>query len=175
MERTLAALALAALALTSCSSDDDLASTGPPLGPAPALTFTTGALTPGVIWQLNRPIELVFDAPIDFAQLTGFQVRITEAATGNPIDGILRPGIDPSTGEDRANVVVLQPRCPLSPFGPPGLVPDRVYRLTVLGSDTSSFPVVGEAGGELEETLELEFRTPPLGPPTTLYVDLVPG
>ncbi|MEL6903973.1 MAG: hypothetical protein AAFP22_01120 [Planctomycetota bacterium] len=175
MERQLAALALAALVLSSCSSDDDLASSGPPVGPAPALTFSTGGLTPGVIWQLNRPIELTFDAPIDFAQVTGFQVRIAEAATGDAIDGILRPGIDLVTGEDRRNVVVLQPRCPVTPDDPPGLEPDRVYRLTVLGSDTSSFPVVGQAGGLLEETLELDFRTPPFGPPSTLYVDLVPG
>ncbi|MEL6431975.1 MAG: hypothetical protein AAFR54_22600, partial [Planctomycetota bacterium] len=175
MERQLAALALAALVLSSCSSDDDLASSGPPVGPAPALTFSTGGLTPGAIWQLNRPIELTFDAPIDFAQLTGFQVRIAEAATGDAIDGILRPGIDLVTGEDRRNVVVLQPRCPVTPDDPPGLEPDRVYRLTVLGSDTSSFPVVGQAGGLLEETLELDFRTPPFGPPSTLYVDLVPG
>ncbi|MEL6712702.1 MAG: hypothetical protein AAFP86_02965 [Planctomycetota bacterium] len=165
-------LALAAASCESGGSEDP--GPAPPEPPAVFSAETTD-LTPGAVWPLNRAVRLRFSAPVDFASLTGFQVRLEDLTVGGFVDAALRPGLDPATGADLIDVAVLQPACPMPLGTVPGLVPGREYRLSVLGADTTPSPILSAAGEALAETIEIEFRTPDSSDPAVLFHDPVPG
>ncbi|MEL6429669.1 MAG: hypothetical protein AAFR54_10860, partial [Planctomycetota bacterium] len=87
-------LALAAASCESGGSEDP--GPAPPEPPAVFSAETTD-LTPGAVWPLNRAVRLRFSAPVDFASLTGFQVRLEDLTVGGFVDAALRPGLDPAT------------------------------------------------------------------------------
>lgn len=160
--------------LASCgggSSDDGV----PPAAPGP-LVFDTGALVDGAVWQLNRPIDVRFDRPMDFDSVSLASIAVETAAGGTFPLGTWGPGADPTTGAADARVVRFQPACPSDASLPPfGLQPDTAYRLVVRGADTAAAPLRAIDGTELVTGTEVAFRTPPSPDPAQLYFDPRPG
>ena len=119
-------------------------------------------------WHLNAPVEIAFNQPVDFSTVNQNTVRVRSVA-GVPAAGhYLQKG--PRT-------VVFQPRCPsLEDLSDAGLSAGGiVYRLVVVGIDTSPNTVKSAGGQPLAVTEVRHWKTPRSLAPAEVFIDLVPG
>ncbi|MDF1797560.1 MAG: hypothetical protein P1V81_00135 [Planctomycetota bacterium] len=174
--RHAASLGLLLLAsLASCSSQDSSSGTAPP---ATAFLLSDVSAPDGAVWQVNRPIDLTFSAPVDFSTISSNSVSLRDGS-GMPAIGTFEL-VTPSR-------VRFQPACPLEPdLSDAGLaLGGVVYGLQVWGTDSGMSSVVGSASGQLledshESTLVTSlagpsaFFDPKAGPPLALVRALNP-
>lgn len=123
-------------------------------------------------WQINRPIEVTFNQPVDFNSIDSNSINVRLVNGG------------PAMGEiflENKSTVVWQPRCPtLDDFSDAGLksgfnngVPYQ-YELNIIGADKGAlFPVRSTSGRALEQSESRLFTTPTAAPnePAFLFVD----
>ncbi|MEM6675506.1 MAG: hypothetical protein AAF726_21835, partial [Planctomycetota bacterium] len=150
--------------ITSTTPVPPLTSADPP---ARLFVVESVSVTDGGLWQLNRPIDLAFNADVDFTTVSASTIRITES-DGAPAVGafsLLSP-----------RVVRFQPRCPIDGDGEPGL--DAASRYTLDVPDTSSagaVTVLSTAGQTLGKGASVDFTTPDSTDPMVLFSDGAPG
>lgn len=129
----------------------------------------------GQIWELNRPIRLTFNHPVDPLSInfSTIQIRALDAdALGRPVVGTF----ELPEGEDN-RVVIFRPACPTNADSSNGAFLPGGYRYEV------ALPLEGQSGtGTLRDSkgrglkvgLRRSFQTP--RPPTEpLFLDLTPG
>ena len=154
--RTLASL-IAGLALAAPAADAAAAGFGavstnvPPLG----------------TWQINRPIDVDFNAPVDFASVNGNTIRIATTA-----------GV-PATGSFElldADTVRFVPACPSSAdLADGGLTPRARYELVVPDASGGGPTVMSTGGASVRQGLAVSFATPDSTDPAVLFVDRASG
>ncbi|QDV05867.1 hypothetical protein Poly30_13700 [Planctomycetes bacterium Poly30] len=166
----LLALALASQGCGGSSSD----SQDPP-GGAGELTVSTGALVDGAAWQLNRPIEITLDRPVNFASVNLGSVVVQTVQNATPVNGTYSLGVDPVTGEEDGNMIRFQPHCPAHAGEVAGFEPGTDYELLIHGSDSYFPPLRARDGTVLENTLEVTFRTLAGSDPALIFYDPVAG
>ena len=168
--------ALSLLCFPSCDSSGEETLFGPngeALNP-PGIFAALGAnVQPGATWQMNRPIRIEFNHPVDPDSI-GFgtiQIRPIEALfAGNPVTG---------TFELEANsanrVVIFRPSCPTDDaLSNGGFLPGGVdYELVLPFKEESSTVLRDSSGRSLSKGLRLNFRTPSLSQP--LFLDFNPN
>lgn len=164
--------ALSALTLAACSgSSNDVLN--PPSGGNGDSDFAVQGSTvlDGVTWQLNRPIDIVFNEDVDFSTVSLSTVQIVDSQ-GVPAVGTFTLAT-PRT-------VRFQPVCPTNDTNSDGgLLQGRDYRITV---PSESSPGIGggvtvqnTAGERLETGLNINFVTPESTDELVLFVDTVAG
>ncbi|MEM8712476.1 MAG: hypothetical protein AAGG01_16100, partial [Planctomycetota bacterium] len=135
-----------------------------------------GALSEGVIWQLNRAIEITGSSPIQFNSVNASSVSVIEETTGLAAIGEWSQGLDPITGEVDSTRIRFQPACPLMDGDTAGLQPGGVrYLLRIGGADGVGPSLRALDGTPLEATVEIGFVTPIGTNPATLFHDARPG
>ena len=150
--------ALSALALAACSggSSDVLSPPGGGAGGSPDFAVQGSTVLNGVTWQLNRPIDIVFNQDVDFSTVSLSTIQIVDTQ-GVPAVGTFILAT-PRT-------VRFQPVCPTNDANSDGgLLQGRDYRITV---PSESSPGIGggvtvqsTAGDRLETGLNISFTTP---------------
>lgn len=155
-----------------CGSSN--APTPPPSGSNP-LTISTGSLVSGVVWQLNRPIEITLDRAVDFASVSLMSVAVETVLGGVAATGSYEAGIDPVTGLTDERVIRFQPYCSIHAGDAAGFVQGTEYRLIVRGEDSTSLPLRAQDGTVLASTVEVRFSTPSGTNPAILFQDTVVG
>ncbi|MCC7011749.1 MAG: hypothetical protein IT454_04225 [Planctomycetes bacterium] len=130
----------------------------------------------GATWQLNRALEIEFNAPVDPSSLTLSSINVRHVGGG--------PVVGEFSLRDGGRRVVFQPRCPsnddLSDAGLlAGLSPQGSayqYELNVLGRSGSISTAVTSAEGDvLRSSLTRRFHTPLSSDPRELFLDARPG
>ena len=165
--------ALSALALAACSgsSNDVLSPPGGGAGGSPDFAVQGSTVLNGVTWQLNRPIDIVFNQDVDFSTVSLSTIQIVDTQ-GVPAVGTFILAT-PRT-------VRFQPVCPTNDANSDGgLLQGRDYRITV---PSESSPGIGggvtvqsTAGDRLETGLNISFTTPESNDELVLFVDTVAG
>ncbi|MHC4380752.1 MAG: hypothetical protein ACYSU1_06655, partial [Planctomycetota bacterium] len=127
----------------------------------------------GMFWQLNRPIQLTFNHPIDPDSVSfgTVQIRATDpVAAGSPVTGIFE--IDASSG---GRTLIFRPSCPTNEDNSNGaFVPGNIEYELILPTQADSPTVLRDTSGRaLSSGLRRVFNTPALSQP--LFLDLVPG
>lgn len=164
---------LATFLVTACGSSTDTETMIG--GPNFQLVFIN--VPQGGQWAINRPIELTFNKPVDFASVTNSSINVA-TLQGKPALGEFFLKTSQVTGETLPNVVVWQPRCPtLGDFSDAGLSPGGVtYRLLVQGLDGGTGIAVRSANGErLALSQQRTFTTPQSIFTSELFFDPVAG
>lgn len=119
------------------------------------------------IWQINRPIDIVFNQDVDFAtvNLNTIQIRKTN---GQPASGTFSL-TDPRT-------VRFQPSCPTNPdFSDAGLQPGGVRYSIFLPGGGAGPSVHSLAAFELTRARTVHFVTPASLVPSILFLDTAVG
>ena len=134
----------------------------------PAFEVVSISVPDGAVWEVNRPIEVVFKEAVDFGSVSLNTIRIEQ------------PSGQPAIGEfflDAPDTVVFQPACPtLDDFSDAGFTPGGVtYAVTVPGEDTSPLTVQSADGVSLPTTADVTFTTPATLTPAQLFFDPVVG
>ena len=173
MNRNQLASLLLALSLLGCggSSPSGL----PPLGGGNPLTVSTGALTEGVTWKLNRAIDITLDRAVDFGSVSLASVAVLTLPGGVPVNGSYELGGDAMTGAVDARVIRFQPHCAVTASEPGGFQQGAQYILVVRGADSTTTPLRALDGAVLATTIEVRFSTPSSTNPAILYHDSVGG
>ncbi|MHC4380766.1 MAG: Ig-like domain-containing domain, partial [Planctomycetota bacterium] len=127
----------------------------------------------GMFWQLNRPIQIEFNHPIDPDSVSFGTVllRATDPqAAGTPVTGTFE--IDASSG---GRTLIFRPSCPTNEGNSNGaFVPGNIEYELILPTQTDSPTVLRDTSGRpLSSGLRRIFQTPALSQP--LFLDLVPG
>lgn len=169
--RLLALGAATSLLLAGCSSESsDLA--GPATGVGNSDFAVAGAsVLNGVVWQLNRPIDVTFNEDIDFGTVSLSTIQIVDSQGVPAVGSFTQPS---------PRVIRFQPVCPDNEDNTNGgFLQGRSYRLTV-PSETSQgigggVTVQNTAGERLESGLNIAFTTPLSSDPLVLFVDVVAG
>jgi len=127
------------------------------------------------VWQINRPIDVVFTADVDFDTVNSNTIQVGDS-TGRPASGTFFRGRHSDGSLDPARVV-FQPSCPVLPdFSDAGLLPGGVtYTFDVVGSSTAGMSVRSAAGDSLVVGRSTMFKTPNSVDLTVLFHDPVPG
>lgn len=173
--KTIQAPLLFALALFSPGCGGESSDTQNPPGGAGELTVSTGALVDGAAWQLNRPIEITLDRPVNFAWVNLGSVVVQTVQSATPVNGTYSLGIDPVTGEVDENVIRFQPHCPAHAGEDAGFEQGTDYELLIYGSDSYFPPLRAQDGTVLETTIEVTFRTLASSDPAVIFYDPVAG
>lgn len=157
------ALCLAFIATAGCGGRS-----GSTQGAASSFRVLSISVPNNGTWQINRPIEFVFDRDIDFSSVSLNTISIAQ------------PNGAPARGEFRlknSKTVVFQPACPTLPdFSDAGLLADAdgvTYLVTVLGSNQGGSTVRSIDGRPLTSSQSVTFTTPAsvLLDPTILFLD----
>ncbi|TAH34419.1 MAG: hypothetical protein EYC70_15875 [Planctomycetota bacterium] len=129
----------------------------------------------GLVWELNRPIRMEFNHPVDPRSINFGSVVIrplSSAIQGRPVTGTFE--LEPGTNQ---RVIVFRPTCPTDPQNDNGgLAPGGYqYELTLPTQSHFGGTVLRDtAGRALVLGLTRRFFTPnPPGQP--LFLDTVPG
>ncbi|QDU68784.1 hypothetical protein [Engelhardtia mirabilis] len=112
-------------------------------------------------WEINRPIEMTFSAPVDFNSVNANSISV-RTPQGDPALGEFLVKSD-SSGNTIPNVIVFQPRCPTEPdLSDAGLEPDgQPYVLQILGADVSvGSALTSTTGAVLLQSQQRLFSTP---------------
>ncbi len=125
----------------------------------------------GVVWQLNRSIDITFNEDVDFGTVSLSTIQIVDSQGVPAVGSFTQPS---------PRVVRFQPVCPDNDDNTNGgFLQGRTYRLTV-PSETSQgigggVTVQNTAGERLETGLNVAFTTPLSSDPLVLFVDVVAG
>ncbi len=168
--RILAALTLGLLA-SACGS-----SSGSSTPAASAdLAIQSISVIDGSTWHVNRPIEIVFDRPINFGTVHGGSIQIVDSM-GVPAGGVFSQPLD-ATGSLQTNRLIFRPTCPSLPDGSDaGFTPGGTrYELTLFGTDLPGLAILPLQGNPLPITTTIGFFTPNSTAPTVLFFDPVAG
>ena len=127
----------------------------------------------GMFWQLNRPIQITFNHPIDPDSVSfgTVQIRATDpVAAGSPVTGIFE--IDASSG---GRTLIFRPSCPTDEDNANGAFrPGNFEYELILPTQADSPTVLRDTSGRaLSSGIRRIFQTPALSQP--LFLDLVPG
>jgi len=171
-------LILSSLALASCKGGAALvggAENGKPYDPDGAFLAVSINVEDGQVWELNRPIRITFNHPVDptTVDFATIQIRAMDAAgAGHPVTG----SFEIEDGED-GRVVVFRPICPTDDENSNGsfLGGGIRYELSLPTEGSGAATVLRDTEGRpLETGIRVEFVTPQ--PPTQpLFLDLAPG
>ena len=135
-----------------------------------------GSLQNGSIWPVNRPIELVFNQPVDFSTVNSSSISI-RTPQGVPALGEYYVKRD-AQGNPIPEVIVFQPRCPTeSDFSDAGLTPGGVaYELLVVGADGApGISIKNQFGTALQASQARYFTTPTGSQASDIFFDQVQG
>ncbi|MEZ5975278.1 MAG: hypothetical protein R3E96_10685, partial [Planctomycetota bacterium] len=165
-------LALASIALVACGPSSS--SSVPGAGATPfAVTFIN--VQPGDTWKVNQPIEITFNADVDFASIgyDSLSVYDTQGMQATGTWGARQL----SDGTLLNHILVFQPTCPMQVDGSDaGLAPGGVaYTLRIAGSDVTPLHLRAADGRSLETTTWVPFLTPISPLPSELFHDPVFG
>ena len=168
--------ALTLLCLASCGPSRDETLCGPdgePFQSSGIFTALGSNVLPGSTWQLNRPIRIEFNHPVDPDSI-GFgtiQIRSTDDFySGNPVTG---------TFELEANsanrAVIFRPSCPTDDaLSNGGFLPGNVgYELVLPSKEESPTVLRDTAGRALSRGMQVSFQTPSLS--QSLFLDFNPN
>lgn len=174
------ALLLSALVLGSLpackggSSSVGGSGNGNPYNPTGEFTVLGLNILEGQVWQLNRPIRIEFNHPLDPSSVnfSSIQIRSTHAsATGHPVTGTfsLAPNED-------GRVLVFRPTCPTDNANSNGaFLPGGIgYEITMPVGSTSGEVLRDTSNRPLSKSLRRSFVTP-RPPAEPLFLDLNPG
>ncbi len=140
------------------------------------LAITSVSVSDGVVWQLNRPIDITFDRAIDFTSVNSNTIIIGEHG-GGPAYGSYEQPLD-SNGQPRLNVLRFVPGCPmLDDFSDAGLAIGGDYSLVILGEAQTpgGITITGASGAVLKDTTWVDFSIVDSMDPATLFMDPVAG
>ncbi len=127
-------------------------------------------ITEGAVWQLNRAIEITFDAPVDLTSVNFQSVQFTNHTTGQPVVGTFSLTSDDAGAA--GTVLVFQPRCPvLEDLSDGGFQAGAVHYTMSLVQGANSVKAGG--GGSLTQGFTVNFRTPIA--PEPIFLDTVAG
>ena len=180
----LVALGLLPLTLTACDGGGGGSTGSGPGGDLGGGAFelvkfgsdSGGTLTNGAVWKINRPIELVFNKPVDFSTVDFNSISVY-ALDGTPALGEFRVKID-DFGEPIPEVIVFQPRCPVEgDLSDAGLLPGGVeYQILVVGKDVDEGLSIAAQNGQLLNVSQARvFSTPTSPVPSDIFFDAVQG
>lgn len=147
---------------------------GQPYNPTGEFTVTGLNVLEGQVWELNRPIRIEFNHPLDPASVSfsSVQIRSTSAlAAGHPVTGTF----ELAPNED-GRVLIFRPTCPTDDANSngaflPGGVP---YEISMPVGTTSGNVLRDTSNRPLSKTLRRSF-TSPRPPAEPLFLDLTPG
>lgn len=156
---------LLALTAMGCGSSGDPLRTGPD-----GVTYASGGafvlegsnVVDGMEWQLNRPLRIDFNHPVD-PDSVGFgsiQIRpLNPADQGNPVTGIFE--LDQSRG---GRSVIFRPACPIDDaLMTGGLTPGGIpYEIYLPSRETGATVLRDTDGRPLSSGMRRTFRTPAL-------------
>lgn len=166
------ASALLALAvLPSCGGSSSSSANALSSGP---FEIETTTMSDGDVWALNRPIDLVFNHPVDPTSISFSSIIIkpvSQAILSQPVTGSfsILDGFD-------GKVVRFTPACPTNEaLSNGGFVPGGFeYTLTLpTGTGTGLSVLRDDQGRPLTVGLTRNFTTPPIGEPA--FIDSVVG
>jgi hypothetical protein len=165
----LPATLLLGLALSGCSGGGSSGS-----GSGSGFQVETISVQSGSIWQINRPIEIRFNQPVDFSTVNLNTIQVFRVGGGTAA-GEFRVGTLPGTTTPDPKRIVFSPRCPtLSNYSDAGFAPGGVaYRINIVGG--TGFTVESQSGGGLSLGQTRDFTTPNSLVPTVLFVDTASG
>ena len=134
------------------------------------------------VWKINRPIEFVFSAPVDFQSVSSNTINIRTAG-GIPTTGSFElkridfdgDGIEETVEDD---TVVFFPSCPTQPdYSDAGLKPGgETYVITVVGSPGGGSNSVRSSNQQpLLRTQMRSFTTPNSSIASIVFVDSAAG
>ncbi|QDU67020.1 IPT/TIG domain-containing protein [Engelhardtia mirabilis] len=135
-----------------------------------SLKLTDISVPKGATWQINRPIDFDFSAPIDLATVNSNTLSIK---TTSGLSALGTFSVDPS----RPSRVRFQPFCPGSgePLGY-GLMPGGVsYQITAFGLKSGPTTIQSVDGQSLGATTSVSFQTPLGTSPTEVFFDTQAG
>ena len=168
----------AAVALASCKGGASLvggSENGEPFDPTGSFMALSVNVEDGQVWELNRPIRITFNHPVDPLTISfaTIQIRAMDAgAAGQPVTG----SFELESGED-GRVVVFRPVCPTDDANSNGsfLGGGVRYELSLPTEASGAATVLRDTSGRpLEVGLRKEFVTP-VPPTQQLFLDLTPG
>ncbi|RMH04462.1 MAG: hypothetical protein D6702_03135 [Planctomycetota bacterium] len=128
----------------------------------------------GEVWELNRPIRIEFNHPIDPQSISYSSVTITgisPGVTGRPVTG----SFEIEAGSDD-RVLVFRPSCPTNDANDNGafLPGGHTYRIELPTRGSFGSTVLRDtAGHQLKQGLSRTFRTP-TPPVEPLFLDVSP-
>lgn len=161
--------------ISSCgpASNIQLDQSGDPFNAGGSFFAQGSNVLDGMIWQINRPIRLEFNHPIDPDSINfgTIQIRSTDpAAAGNPVTGTFE-----IEAGSLGRAIVFRPTCPTDDFNSNGaFLPGDVGYELVLPTKADSPTVLRDTDGRsLATGLRRTFTTPPLTQPA--FLDLVQG
>jgi len=148
---------------------------GDPYNPTGQFAIEGINVLEGQVWELNRPIRLTFNHPVDPLSISFSSIQIHSlepAGAGHPVTGSFELAPD----ED-GRVVIFRPSCPTDSANSNGAFLPGGLRYEV------ALPVKGQGGtGALKDTagrlLEVGLRrsfVTPRPPAEPLFLDLTPG
>ncbi len=163
--------ALSATLLIGGCSGSGASSTADAVGTANgAFQLSSINVDPGQSWQINRAVEFIFSAPVDFDTVNLNTISIQETS-GAPAVGDFTPG-------DNARTVIFQPVCPTrDDFSDAGFRPGGVtYQIHVPTSATGATTVHSATNKPLSASFPSNFLTPTsTNDLALLFLDPVPG
>ncbi|MDF1839653.1 MAG: hypothetical protein P1V35_17435, partial [Planctomycetota bacterium] len=123
----------------------------------------------GATWQINRPIEIVFDRAIDFSTVHPNTLQIVNSV-GIPATGFFEL--------PQADTVRFVPTCPTNDsFSDGGFQVGADYSLAMPGVNQtpSGITLRGAAGSMIRDTVSVDFTIPNSTDPSVLFLDTVSG
>ncbi len=161
---------LALLALTSACGSSSGSNSAPP-STSTELTIQSISIANGSSWQVNRPIEIVFDRPINMGTVHSGSIHILDSL-GVAAGGTFFQPQD-AAGQVQTDRLLFQPTCPIQPGGvDAGFTPGgTAYRLSILGANQGGFAILPLIGDPLAETIAIDFSTPNSTDPAVLFFD----
>ncbi|MDA1259398.1 MAG: hypothetical protein O3A20_02125 [Planctomycetota bacterium] len=147
---------------------------GQPYNPSGEFTVMGLNVLEGQVWELNRPIRIEFNHPLDPSSISfsSVQIRSTNAsAAGHPVTGTFELAADE---DDR--VLIFRPTCPTDDANSNGaFLPGGVdYEITMPVGTTSGNVLRDTSNRPLSKTLRRNFISP-RPPAEPLFLDLTPG
>lgn len=131
-------------------------------------------LQPNAVWELNRPIELRFNAEVDLSTVTSNTISVI-TDVGTNASGLFSYGLAGDGSVDR-EVVVFQPSCPTeADLSDSGLQPETDYLLRIQGGIGNQTTVQDITGRPLEIGGAVEFVSASGTSLGDLFVDTLPG
>ena len=128
------------------------------------------SVTSGTTWQINRPIDFKFTAPVDFSTVNLNTISIRQV-NGAPAVGSF--SLDPQD----PSLVRFQPACPTeADFSDAGLQPGATgapvtYEINVVGGQGTTNTVRSISGSSLSQGQSMQFDTPTSTQLADLFID----
>lgn len=179
MKRHALLLLLAAGILGGCkgsgSSSVGGLDNGNPYNPSGEFTVLGMNILEGQVWELNRPIRIEFNHPLDPSSISfgSIQIRpLDPQYSGSPVTGTF----EVATGQD-GRILIFRPTCPTNATNSDGAFqPGGVeYEITMpTGKATNGTLLRDSKNRPLSKALRRTFITP-RPPAEPLFLDLSPG